>query len=486
MTGRVAPAGSMLAVVARNAASQAGGRAILTLLRFACAVVVARRAGLETFGQYALLLALLALAEWWADFGQNDIAVRQMAADPLRAGATWRQLARLKALHGVLAAAGLVGLAWVLGYPLATVRAAAVASAAVVLYAGALAFRADAHARMRMERDVGAEVLATIVLLAALWFATSTAASIEALAACYVLSRFAYFCIAAGLSREALGRPVAEGPAFALARAAWPLGLAGLLVSAYDAMDVMALSRWAGDGEAGAFSVASRFVALGVIATQALGIAVFPVLASQWARDRAAFARTAQSALDWAIVIGGAVFSATFCAAPALATLFEPRAAGAIAPVLQVLAFAILARVVVASLSPLVVASGRQLQALWITVVVVAAKAIGLVILVPVAGALGAAVAYLASEAIVGLLPTVVVCQRMAGVRLRWGVALRAVGCALGVAGLARLAQGEGTLLEGAAAAAVFVVLCLATGAVRTDQLRRALARRADRAGPDA
>jgi O-antigen/teichoic acid export membrane protein len=468
---------SLLRAVIRNAVSQTGGRFLLAALRFAAAALIARRAGIDVYGQYALILSFLMVAEGLADFGQTDIAVREIAADPRRRGFTLVALGRAKAMHGIAAAAGLwAAVAW-MGYPAPVVRASLWAAGSVLVFAGVLVHRADFRARMRMDLDVGAEVVSAAVLVAAIWFATGRSAGIEALTACYAGSRAVYLAVATALAGKRLLPPAGtqpRGSARALFIAAFPVGLAGLLASGYDAMDAMAISRWSTDSQVGIFSAASRLLMLAVIAVQAVGLAVFPVLSAQWATDRAAFKRTMQAALDSSMFLGGAAICAMYGGAFGLARLFKQEPA-AIAAVLQLLAWAMLARVVMAIMAPMVVVCGRQLHTVWLTALVFCSKIFLLAWLVPKAGAMGAALACLAAEIGVSVLPTIWVCQRVAGTRLDWSLALRAVGCAAAVALAVTWSGIETALWQGAASALLYCVLAAATGALRMSDLKQML-----------
>ncbi len=255
--------------------------------------------------------------------------------------------------------------------------------------------------------------------------------------------------------------------------------MTGLLVAVYDAMDTIALSQWSTNAEVGIFGVATRTVALAVVAEQALATAVFPVLAAQWAQDRGAFARTMQAILDWGTVFGAGLFCALYAGAHGLAALMK-QDSGAVANVLQLLSLALLAKVIVTLVSPMVVISGRLFFTVWISVLVVVAKFAGLMVLAP-QGAVGAAAAYLIAEIGVGLVPTVILCQRAAGMRLRWSVPLRAVAAAGAIAAASRYLRIEGTLLHGVLAFAAFMALAAALGAVQMQPLRQLFASIAQR-----
>lgn len=479
MTG-LPPAGlatgqALVRALARSALSQAAGRLMLTVLRFGVVLLIVRRAGMDTFGAYALVMSLVLVAEWIADFGQSDVAVRDLAAQTRPWSLTLGGLSVLKLGQGLLAAPLAAAAAWALGLGSETVAAALLAAPAVLALAAIQVLRSVFRATLRLERDVAAELLSTLLLVAAVWFVTSRPTSVFELIGCTVAARFVHLGLAWLLAGGWPRLSLADGgtaQAWALWRASWPVGVAGLMVAGYDAMDALALARWATPADVGVFNTATRVLMLAVIVVQALSVAVYPVLAAQWPRDRAAFTRTTQATLDTAMLLGGAVFCATWCGAGGLAALFRADTTG-LEQVLQLLAWALLARVVVTLFGPMVVISGRQAHTLWMTGLVVVAKAVALALLVPEMGALGAAWAVLVSEIAVSLVPTVLLCQHVAGVRLAWQRPLRSLAAAVIVVGGAHALGLSMALWQGALAALVFCGLALALGAVPMAELRR-------------
>ncbi len=465
---------NLLQSVVSNAVSLTGGRILLALLRFVVALVIVQRAGLERFGEFALILSFVLVAEWLSDFGLADVAVRQIAANQQRLNATMGAFAVSKGAQGLVAAAIMWGTLALLGYPDHMVRSGMIAGGAVILYSGVQVYRLGFRAKMQMGRDVGAEVISAVVFLAAIWIATGADASLEILTLCYVLSRAVNFVAAALLAR---GLPtVSFGRDFrlelrVLAASCVPLGLTGLMVSAYDAMDAIALSWWSTSGEVGIFTFAMRIVMFAVVAEQALATAVFPMLARQWTQDRESFVRTLQAVLDWGMVVAGALFCALHAGALGLAALAR-QDSHAIADVLQMLSWAILARVVVTLVGPMLVISGRLIYAVWIPAIVIAAKGLALAAMAS-HGAIGAAAAYLIAEIGVGLLPNVIFCQMAAGVWLNWSVTVKVLASAAVIAAATRILGLEGSLLHGAVAVAAYLAVAAILGAVRIQPLRQ-------------
>ena len=458
---------SLLRSLVNNTVSLTSGRILLALLRFIATIIIVQRVGLERFGEFALILSFVLVAEWLADFGLTDIAVRQIAAKQRPLDATMGAFTVSKLVQGAVAWLFMWIAASLLGQPAHMVQAALIAGLAVMLYAGVQVHRVGFRAKMQMGRDVGAELLAAVVFLAAIWIVTDSATTLEALTLCYVLSRavnlIAAWLLAGGWPKLSFGHDFRAELAV-LAAACVPLGLTGLMVCAYDAMDAIALARWSTSAEVGVFTVAMRFLMLAVIAEQALSTVVFPLLAAQWSRDRPAFARSYQVVLDWGMVAGGGLFCALYAGAHQLGALArqDPQA---ITEVLQVLAWGILSRVVVTLLSPMVVVSGRLGYTVWITGLVVAAKWIALTVMAP-GGALGAATAYVVVEVGIGLIPTVILCQRAAGVRLNWSIPLRIIALTIAIAMATRLLGLDRTLLHAAFAVLAYFALAVVVGAV--------------------
>ena len=466
------PASHRLRAVIGNTGTLTGGRLLLAVLRFGVTLLLVQRAGLDRFGEFALILSVVAIAEWLSDFGLADMAVRQITLHADRRRDILGAFAASKAVQGMLAALVLgLGL-WLAGYGPGTVRAGWIAGLAVVFHAGIQVYRVEFRVRQQMGREVGGELLSAVFFVLAIWLATGADASLEQLTTCYAASRAVHLLAAAGLAGT---WPVLGfGPAFraelqVLTRACVPLGLTGLMVSTYDAMEQIALSQWSTSAEVGRYAFAMRIMMLALVVEQALATAVFPVLASQWAHDRDAFLRTMQTVLNWGLLIGGALFCALFAGAQGLVALVKHDPQG-LGQVLQLLAWAIPARAAVALVGPLLLISGQLGRAVWIPLVVVATKWLALVWLAP-QGALGAAQAFLVAEVGVGLVINLVFCQYASGVWLRWGVPLKITLAALAVAGGATVLGGSGLLWQGLLATAVFLVLSALLGGIQLQQL---------------
>lgn len=465
--------GATLSTLLRLVASQAGGRASLAMMRFGSAVIIMRYLGVDVFGQYALVMGYLILAEWLVDFGQTDIAVRQLAANPGEKRQTLESLALLKLIQGFVVAA-LLTLAIILMHGQTLMTATGVAAGiAVMCYAGVLIYRADLRARMRMDFDMGAEVVATGCLVTAIGWFSVNGAGIDSLIGAYAGSRIVHLLLIWFWSRPDIFLTSILGSARSggrLLMAATPLGLVGLLAAVYEAMDAMALAHWSSDGDIGVFSAANRLVMLAVMVIQAVAVVVYPVLAAQWMHDRARFLRTLQSTLDASFVVAGVICCALYGAAQGIELLFKQTDSG-IAEALRILIWVVFARVTMIILGQMVVVAGKQMYTLWLTAAVVIVKLAALAILTPAMGAFGAVHANLLAE-FLSILPTIWLCQRITGTTLAWSVPVKAIACAGLLITIMWALEIPGTLLHGMLAAIAYLALAVAFGAIRMADMR--------------
>lgn len=349
-----------------NSASLVAGRLLLSVGRLGAAVLVTRLAGVETFGSYALLLSLIALFEWLVDFGQTDIAARDVAQHPARMAADLAALARAKAAMAILAAIALpAGLA-LARYPLPLVVAGAIGSVSIAFTAALQPARVRVRARMRIDLDVGAEIVGLVAMLPLLGLAASARMGPAMLIATLAVARAVQWAMLSRWSRTPVGPPAARGTwhdARRLARAAAPLGAAGLLVVLYDALAPLMLSKLIDLHAVALYAAAARFVFPVIIVVQAINNAFFVALSATWARDRARFGEMQQTALTLSVGVAGVMFTGIHGASDFLMGLLGRDFVTA-APVLRLLAWVLLLRAVTTAMSPLIVIAGYQGRAL--------------------------------------------------------------------------------------------------------------------------
>jgi O-antigen/teichoic acid export membrane protein len=422
-----------MSALTRSGVALGGGRIILSGARMLAALIVARVSGAENFGAYALLLSLIGLAEWLADFGQTDIVVRDMARRPRRRAALLAALRRTKRVQGAVVAIALPLGLWGAGQDGAMIAAGCAGMLSVAAVAWMQPARALLRADMRMDREVGAELAGVAVMLPLLLLACLLHGPLWSLLASAAAGRV----VQALLTRHWAGplgvRHHARPGAAALAVQAAPLGVSGLMVLLYDALAPLLLAALADLHAVAIYAAAARFVFPGLIAVQAIGTAHFPLLARAWPHDRAALGRTQQQALLLAVAVSTPVFAGLHGGATFLMRLLGPDFAEG-AGLLRLMAWLLLARAVTTAMSPLILVARRQGQGMVLTALSLGAQVIALLLLVPRFGVLGAGMGYLAVELLFGTLLVSRMAQRAAGMALDWRPAATLIGAAAAAA----------------------------------------------------
>ena len=355
--------------LALNSVAQVGGRLILSLSRLALAMLIVRLFGRDAFGQYALLLGFIAIFEWLADFGQTDITVRDICAEPSSAPAALARLGWLKRAAAPLLAAALplavVALGTVNSVAIAALAAAPGIAACALLQVG----RARLKAGMRQDLDVAAEMTGVAVMLAGCVAAMLVAEPIIGLALAYSLSRIVQAALTAWWAGSGSAAPAAHGErsrqALALLRTASPLGFAGLMVAIYEGMAPIMLARLTSFSDVASYAAAARFAMPVLTIMQALSSSFLPVLARE--RDNPARLAEMQGAVLWlTLLIAGGLAAGLAGGSAFLIDLFGKDMQGGTA-VLGAMCWLVFARAFTLAMSPLVMIGGAQRKGLWLT-----------------------------------------------------------------------------------------------------------------------
>lgn len=439
------------------------GRVALSGLRMGAALIVARLAGGEQFGAYALLLSLTGLAEWLADFGQTDIGVRDAARRPRRRAAVLDALARVKRVQGPSVAMALPLLLLVAGQDGEVVLAGCAGGVAVLATAWLQPARAALRLALRMDRDVGAELAGVLVMLPLLALACLHRAPLPLLVASFAIARLVQAALTAhwaGL--VAMQRSARLTPA-RLATQALPLGCAGLLVLLYDALAPLLLARLLDMRAVALYAAAARFIMPVLVAVQAINSAAFPLIARDWRRDPAAFARTQQGALLLSTALAALVFAGIHGGALFLMGLMGPDfVAGA--PLLQLMAWTLLARAITTAMAPLIVIAGRQGRAMLLTLLSLTGQCAALFLLVPHMGVTGAALGCLLVELLLGTVAVSAIAQRVTGLTIDWRPVAILLGSAVATTLLVAATPIAGSFAGGLAAGLILLCALLLMG----------------------
>lgn len=455
---------------------QIAGRVAVTLGRLAIAALIIRAFGKETFGEYALLLGILAVAESLIDFGTVELFVREICRTPADEPRLLRTMSAMKLWQTPIAAALLLGALVALRYPADVVTAGAVGAISLLFLAGVQVFYTAFRASLSMERVAAAESVSVLAMIPLLLIASAARGGLVAVLACHVVSRVIYLAVLAWLARNRFRLSAAGVPRNEIAgrfRSASTIGWTGVMVVLYEAIDLLVLSRVATGAGLAHYSAAQRLIWPLLMAAAAMSSTLYAVAASRWPSDFVGFQRASQRGLDLcALATGWAV--AAMAAGPTFFLSLLGREVTPASTLLRLLAVFCFLRAMSVMIGPLVYVVEAQRRGLALVIFAVAAKSVALAVAGIAGGAEAVAWATIASEACLYLAPLVVLLRRASGLRLSWDVAARSAACAAAAAGAAAWLTSSSTLPAAAVAAGLYVLLVILTGALPDGTFRRA------------
>ena len=461
---------SLLARVLRNSLALTAGRAGVAAARLGVAAIVVRMAGTTTFAEYALVLGLLAVAEWLLDFGTTEIAVREVCR-PHAAAPPWlRAVVRSKLLLAPVAALLFVSTLLVLRYPAHVWHAGLVTALTLLPMAGVSVYRVAFKTQLHMGREMAAELLSVLLSIPLIVWALRSGGGLTALMLCHGASRLAFLALCGAFGRG-LGAfpgrndaPAGREDLKRLLREAAPIGMIGLLVAVYEALDILLLSKLGQPLELAWYSAAQRLVWPALMVLTAVGGSLYPVLARRWPDEGGRFAPDCQAALESVLLLAGLSAAVAFAGAEFLLGLLGPQLVDG-AAVMRVLAVLVFFKAVAATLGPVLYIVGAQTGALLFIARALVAKALAMWLLVSHLGYLGVAVAAVLVELLFAAVPTVRLLQARSNWRLHWRRPLRIAGVTA-ASGLTACLLGGGGLVSLLLAPPLFATLAWVGGAV--------------------
>jgi O-antigen/teichoic acid export membrane protein len=453
------------------------GRAINLVPGIVVTVLLTRSLGDDGFGEWSTVLAVVQIATPFGDFGLEQVAVRKAAA------------ARQEERHWIGA---LITLRLAFALPVAIVTAVvqlvlannAEMAAAGLLLTGTLLLaplsmtRVAFQTRVRNDLTILVLTVNSILWTAAVVAIAATDGGMVWFAAAFLVSAVGSVGLGLWLGSR-LSRPRLRGSRRLwreLARIGVPIGVAGLIVTAYVKLDQVMLFSLAGAEDAGLYGAVYRFLDQAQFVPAALMTTLFPIMASSWPEDPERVRRIGRLIADYLAIVSLPALGFTLVASePVVHLLFGDdflRAADAL-PILMgafvVICFGYLAGNLVVVLELQRVFLRNALIALVFNVVLN-------LILIPPYGFVAAAWVTLATEVLVTALTLSAVLRRLElKLRLR-RMLLATVAAALmtgAVAGLKALGAPLGVLLAGAAV--TYPAAVLLVGAVRLEEIRQIL-----------
>ncbi|MFO7651408.1 MAG: flippase [bacterium] len=454
----------------RNALLLLSGEGVTRLLGFVTTAILARRLGVDAFGQIGFATAVLAYGVSLSDFGLVTTGSRRTAESSNDPTTLARRVLGARAVTGMIAACLVVTVALLVPKP-PQVRLLVAAYAVVTLIQAFslewLFFGLERTGRVALSRSLTSAIyfglcLALVrgsadVLMVPAAFAVATATGVLFLA---VLA-------AARFSARAL-RPSLSGLRDTF-KSSWPVGLAGFLIQAHVSCGVVFLGLLRSDAETGLFTGASKLALVFLTLDRVLYTIFLPVIARTLASARERVREVVSDAARIALAIGSPLLVGTATLAPWLIKVVLGTEYADAAATLRLLGVFLPLTLVNSVFSYTVIASGRERLFLRNVAISAALSVVGSAALTATIGPLGAAAALILGEALM-LLLMARDCRRIAGLHfdLRIASPILAGACMLA----AMLLFGRSAPVAALAAGlAVYVVTLFATKGVTLEEI---------------
>ncbi len=460
---------------------QLGGRLLGAALGIFVAATLARSLSRPAFGELSLALTILALAGSIGDLGISQIAMREMARRPQDragiAGALWSAQLAMGLLAGTAGAA--IGLALMHGTQ-ARVMDVLVMATMPIGSVGALTVAAQA--RLRPELTIVPVLVQNVAWLASVAVRGAAHAGLALYGVC---------CLAAGVLQSAVTLALAaritevsfRGTRALIAkllRLAWPIGVAGMFVTAYYRIDGVLLFHYRGATQSAYYSAAYRLLDVLQILPGTVSGVLLPLLASAERggagaeRVRQLFGLTAAMLL--VVVVPVAVCGSIV--SPAIVRLLYGAHYDASAPLLRVLLPAFIPIALGYLLTSQLILHDLLRPYVAITFMGAAANVVANAVAIPRYGAAAAAWATLGTELIVMTALASVVQWRLR-LALPWARMLRCTGAVAVTCIPVWLLRSQSVLITVPVAVVAYVPALFVSRAVTTDEVRSLLTKRA-------
>ena len=280
--------------IAANTGWLLGERLARALIGFVVAAWVARYLGPERFGQFAYVIALVALFQTIAALGADGIVVRDLAREPKSAAAILGSILRLRLITSIICWLSVVGVAAVIDpHDTTTIVLVAVVGGTMIFQVADtvdLWFQSQTQSR----RTVMARLWALGLVSALKIVLVIMKAPLIAFAATLTLE-FAATSVALVLAYRKL--PTAERWSFdreravSLLRQSWPFMLSGISVIVYVRIDQIMLKQLRGEHDLGIYAAALPLSQIWQMIPVTLALSLGPHIARKKLEGEAAYER---------------------------------------------------------------------------------------------------------------------------------------------------------------------------------------------------
>jgi len=388
--------------VAKNTGIVIGGEIICKIIALFTVIYLARYLHPVEFGKYSFVFAYLAFFGELTDLGLKSILVREMSRDKTTAPILIGNAYSLKLLLTTLAISLAVIIITLMAYPSDTTTYVYIAAFTLLFISFSDLYLTVFQANLRMEYSMISRIIYRIFFaILILWIIFAHGSLIQIMVA-MVLSEAVKALINYLFSRKFVK------PQFNIDFKLWkyflkeslPLALSGFTWVVYHQTDIIMLSMMQGDASVGIYSAAHRLLEpLGFITT-ALMVSVFPLMSTYFINSKEKLIKSYKLSIKYLLIITLPIaIGITFIADKIILLIYGTSFAGS-TTALQIIIWALVFLSVNSVLINLLVSINKQKLNTVSTVVCAIANVVLNLILIPVLSYNGAAIATVATNAV--------------------------------------------------------------------------------------
>lgn len=420
---------SATARVAQNTIIQIIAKFVTLGLSMVTIAFIARFFEPELYGDYNLIMTLLAFATSIADFGINQIAVREIVRSPEQTAKIVSFVTKVRLLFSLGAASVLFGIVYLLPYSSQVKYGFGIALISIIFIAGQSGAQAVLQANLRLHisaiAEIASKVVTTIYILTLIWLSSNAYLELELtfflLVASTIISALVFYLVIIWKtkwdSENNSGVPV-NTRLFLIS--SMPLWIVSIFSLVHYKADTLMLSLMKGSYEVGVYGLAYRLLDVTMLLPGLLMVAVFPLISENLLKDRERTIRMMQKSFDFLGLLAIPMAVGIYFCAPGIIELFGGSEYRDSVTVLRILGFATIGVYLNAVFSPALIALNAQKKILYISVIGVTSNIILNLILIPKYSYYGSAAATLFSE-IFGLILIAMLAFMIAKIRLKLG-----------------------------------------------------------------
>jgi O-antigen/teichoic acid export membrane protein len=424
----------------RGSALRTGGYFVGILISIATAPFLIRHLGIAGFGQYMLVISLIAVVAGVSESGLTTVGVRDYAVlDLARRRARVGSILGLRVVVTLAGAAGAIGFATIAGYGRTLVLGTVVMSVSLVFQTYQALLTVPLAATLRFGWIAAAELLRqvfTATLILAL--VVAGAGLVPFFAASVVGALVALVLTIPRVRGQVSVRPSFDLGAWrTLVRDTLPFAIATAVYASYLRIGIVALSLSADDLETGYFATSYRIVEVFLIFPGLLVASIFPIMARAARDDVGRLAYAVRRAFEVAVILGVWFVIALELGADFAIQIVGGEEAEPATDILRIHAVTVAATFVTVACSYPLLALRKHSAILFSNLSALGASVALLAALVPPYEARGAAVAAVCAGLTLAVVTTLLLIRAHERMQIPWGIlpsVLLASGLALPIA----------------------------------------------------